>query len=306
MPSTNSSSSRSASGSTSRTAIVPGMMGVYNQLLGLNQQNYGNIISGYGNAQAMLANQMNSIYGGYNELMGQTMKMLGVDGGGWGVATAAANAIRQGSTQTQGQTQQAMINAGLGNTTVLQSATNQNRLQTNQAYSELGTQLADKAANYMTQIGLARQQAAVQITGMQSNLAGSYLNDLSGYRFQNTAGDLTGQFSNSWSNSSSQSAGMAVENPMMAGRGGGGGGGGGITSRASDPYFGGGGAPYTPYVPDLQAINYQANRPQSAYSGGSNQVQLSGGYADPRLWAGGSQAGRTGGGAAGYDVSRVA
>lgn len=278
MPSMQSSSSTSRSGQQSQTRIVPGMLDYSKHMTGLNMQNYENILSGYGNSQAMLAAGMNASYAGYNQLSDSAMHMMGVDGGGWGIATPAANRIRQDSTQTQGQTQQRMINAGLGNSTVLASMANQNRLQTNQAYGELGANLANHATGIMTQIGLARMQANTQILGMQANASNNYISTLGGYRFGNTVGDLTGQFSQGYSNANSQSQGMATGDPMMGGARGGGGGG-GITSRAADPYFGGGGQPYSPYSNDLTAINYAATRPQSfGYSGSSNVLNLSGGY----------------------------
>lgn len=274
MASTQSSSSYQRSGSTTKTAIVPGMMSVYNQLLGLNQQNYENILTGYQQGQQMLANSLNQVYQGYNEVEAKTMRLLGVDGGGWGVATPAANAIRQGSTKTQGETQQAMINAGLGNTTVLTSMRNQNQLQTNQAYGELGSKLADYAAGYASQIGLARQQAMLQGASLQSGLTQSYLGNLSGFKFQNTAGDLTGTFSRSWSEGGSQSQGMSTD-PIQMG-GGRSSGGGAAARRAADPtMYSGPTLPYQPFVQDLQAINYAATRPQAfGYSGGSNILQL--------------------------------
>jgi hypothetical protein len=282
------------------------MMGVYNQLLDLNQGNYNNILSGYQQGQQLLGQSLGQAYAGYGNIQDDVMRMLGVDGGGWGVATPGANQIRQDSTRTAGDIQQRMINAGLGNSTVMASMANQNRLQTNQAYGELSANLADKAAGYRSQIGLARQQAMMQGAGLQAQMSNNYLNTLGGYRFQNTAGDLTGQFSNSVGNSVSQSQAQSLEAPNYGGGGGYmGSRGTGITGRGADPNFGGGRQePYDPFAHDLTAINYAAGRPQTmGYSGGSNVLNFAG---DPRLWAGGNQSGRTGGGALGYDVSRLA
>ena len=299
MASMQSSSSQSRSGSQTQTRIVPGMMAVYNQLLGLNQQNYENIISGYGSAQQMLAGQLSQVYAGYGGIEDRVMRMLGVDGGGWGVATPAANAIRQQATAAQGSNMQNMINAGLGNTTLLANVTNQNSLQTNQAYGELGSKLADYAAGYAERIGLARQQAMLQGTGMQANLAAGYLSNLAGYQFQNTAGNLTGQFSRSWSEATSQSQGMS-QDPFYGGgsRGGSGRGGGGMNARANVAYD----MSPLPQMGTLTPFNYQQNQQISpwSYGGSSNVLQLSGNY------AGMNQPTRTGGGALGYDVSRLA
>jgi hypothetical protein len=282
MPSTQTSSSTSRSGSSSRTAMVPGMMAYSERMLGLNMQNYENILSGHAQGQQMLAGTLNRIYEGYGDIESRVMNMLGVNGGGWGVATPAANAIRQGATRTQGQTQQQMINAGLGNTSVMGNLTNQNQLQTNQAYGELGSKLADYAAGYTSQIGLARQQSAMQGAGLQAQMENNYVSTLGGYQFRNTVGDLTGQFSNSWSQGSSQSQGMSAESPMMGSRGGGGG-------RMNGGNFGVSQPSYDPYTPrpmgDLTAVNYGAARPSSfSYGGGGNVLNLSGGYGGD--WAG--------------------
>ncbi len=306
MASAQSSSSSSRSGSTSQTRIVPGMMAVYNQLLGLNQQNYQNLQSGYGDAQQRLASQLNTVYQGYGDIETRVMKMLGVEGGGWGVATPAANAIRQQATQAQGSNMQNMINAGLGNTTVLANLTNQNSLQTNQAYGELGSKLADYAAGYAERIGLARQQAMLSGAGMQSQLASGYLSNLAGYQFQNTAGNLLGTFSRSWSESQSQASGVS-QDPIMGGYGRGGYGSGGRGSTMNDRANVAYDLRPLPGLGDLTPFNYQAQRAASpyGYGGSSTTLNLSSGY-------GGNYAGssysptRTGGGRLGVDVSKIA
>lgn len=284
MPATHQSTSSSRSVSNTKTAVVPGMMGVYNQLLGLNQQNYSNILSGYQTAQQQLASSLGGIYSGYGDVENKVMKMLGVDGGGWGVATPGANAIRQQATQAQGATQQNMINAGLGNSTVLSSMTNQNALQTNQAYGELGSKLANYAAGYEERIGSARLNAMMQGTGMQANLATNYLGDLSHYQFQNTAGNLTGQFGQTVTNSQGQSSGLEYSMPQYntGGRGGGMSSGGGQAGNYP--------ASYNSASPDRPSTEWS---PYS-YQAQGGQVNLSGGYSNPNQmlmegnWAGGS------------------
>lgn len=252
MPSLNQSSSnqQSTSRSTSGTKMVPGMLGVYNQLLKLNQNNYQNVLGAYSQAQNNTASQLQNVYGGYQQIEQNIMGALGVKGGGWGVAAPAAEAIRRQGAQTQGQTQQSLVNAGLGNTSVLAAMSNQNMLNTQQAYGGLGSQLAQTAAGYMGQLGMARQGAMMQGIGMQSGLAGQYMGDLAGYRFANTAGSLTGSYGNSQGQSqgTSQGYGLGVDSPMGGGgRGGGGGGGNSGILRPFDHPAGAGIAPGSGY-----------------------------------------------------------
>ncbi len=199
----------SSSTSTSETRIVPGMMKVYNQLLDLNQKNYNNVLSIYQQGSQQLASQLPGIYAGYTDLENRVMSTLGMGeplgGNNWGVAQPAARQIQRDFAQTQGDTQQAMINAGLGNSTVLGNFRNQNTRMTGEAFATLGANLANYAAGYQRDIGLAQQAARMQGAQLQSNYALGGASTLAGYQFQNTAGPLTGQFSTSTSNSSGYS-----------------------------------------------------------------------------------------------------
>lgn len=172
--------------------MIPGMMGVYNQTLGLNEQNYANILGTYGRGAGQLAATLPGIYGGYGQLQSAIGQTLGVTGGGWGVAAPAAQAIQQTFAQTQGQTRQQMINAGLGNTTVGANISNQNALMASQAYAGLGAQLAQTYAGYEAQIGLAGLGAQMQGAGMQAQMAQATGSTLGGQKFGNTAGQLAG------------------------------------------------------------------------------------------------------------------
>lgn len=217
--------------STSQTRITPGMMDVYNDLLGKNVADYNNVLQGYTQAQTNLGQGLQGVMGDYNALEGQVMNTLGLSGGGWGAAAPAARDIQAAYTQQQGKSQQQAINSGLGNSTVLASMTRGNTLDAARAYGSLGAQLAQTAAGYQAQIALAQQSARMQGLGMQSGLAGNYLGHLAGYKFANTAGDLTGNY--------------ATSRHVDEGGGGGAGGGGSMPSAAlqqarqnADAYFG--------------------------------------------------------------------
>lgn len=226
MPFGGGSQSTGSQSSQSSTQIVPGMMDVYNQLLNLNQQNYGNILSAYTQGGNQLNQNLSGIQGGYSNLGAGIQNTLGMGqvlgkNGNWGVATPAAQAIGQTFAQQQGRTDQQMINAGLGNTTVRGNLQNQNALMAGQAYGGLGAQLAQTAAGYQSQVGLAGLGAQMQGAGLQSQFAQQYGSTLGGQHFQNTAGALTGGQSKSQGQNQSFAPGMSGRG--MGGMGGQGG-----------------------------------------------------------------------------------
>ncbi len=193
---------QSSGSSQSSTQIVPGMMGVYSDLLGRNQANYGNVLSAYTQGAQQQNTQLPGIYGGYKGVQSGVMDTLGMGAalgknGNWGVAQPAATAIGNSFQQAQANTAQQMTNAGLGNTTAVGSAQNQNAQAAAQQYGALGAQLAQTAAGYQSQIGQAGLGARMQGLGLQSQLAAQRGSTLGGYHFANTAGSLTGGFGSS-------------------------------------------------------------------------------------------------------------
>lgn len=221
--------SRSYAPGTSGMLPMPGAFQVYNQLLGLNAQNYQNTINAYLSGQNNINNNLNNILGGYGNLYSGIKNTLGVGGEGWGVALPGANAIEEQSAKARGDIRQGLINSGLGNSTVAAAMQNQNMLTTQRAYGELAANLANTAAGYAAKIGLEQQQAAMQGLGMQSSLSEAMGRTLGGYTFSNTAGPLYGSYS---------------YNPPQQGGGGGGGyrgGGGGGGSSYGGGYGAGSG-----------------------------------------------------------------
>lgn len=213
----------SGGSSTSGQQVLPGMMNVYNDLLNRNQGVYNQILSGYSEGQNRLGNVLPQIDQGYSALSQGVMNTLGLGGGGWGVAAPAVRAIQERFLQQQGTNRQNLINAGLGNTTVAASLANQNTNMAANAYANLGAQLADKAAGYQSQLGLAQQAARMQGLSARTGLTQNLLGVLGGYRFANTAGSLYGPYSTSTNYSSGSSSGGG------GGGGYGGGGGGGAS-----------------------------------------------------------------------------
>lgn len=141
---------------------------MYQQLMGYNLSNYNQILNSYGSQMESLGNIYQTVLGGVRDTLGQ--------GGGWGVATPAAQQIAQTYASRRGQTDQQMISSGLNNTTVRQSMQNQNALGEAQAYGGLGAQLANMYAGYQSQLG-------GQYMGQQAGLTGQLLGQLGGYQF---------------------------------------------------------------------------------------------------------------------------
>jgi hypothetical protein len=222
---TNYGQSSSLGTSSSGTQVLPQLFQGYQQLLNLNQNKYQNVLDAYQNGQSSLTGQLPGIYQGYGQIQGQVAKTLG-QGGDWGVATPAAQAIQRQFAQTRGQTDQQLINSGLGNTTLRGNLANQSTLQEGQAYGGLGAQLAQTYAGYQSQLGLSKQGAMMQGLGMQNQLSSGLGNALAGQNFSNTMGNLMGNQSQSQNASQSSNYGYG---------GGGGGGGGGAPGSYQSP-----------------------------------------------------------------------
>jgi hypothetical protein len=247
--------------SVSMPVMNPGAMGIYNQQLGLQLQNYSNILNGYSQAQNNIGRRVDQIAGGYDAAQRNVMNTLGVGNGGWGVAAPAAKEIQQSFLDTQGKNQQALISAGLGNSSLLAQSNNQANKMAGQAYASLGSQLATTAAGYQSQFALARQAAEMQGLGMQTNLSQSYLGNLAGYNFMPKV-DLYGQYS-----------------AHNDGSGGGGGGGGSMAGGRPSNW-----APSSGFGDDAWANRYGAPNNlgyAGAYTNGSAYSQPAMGYAAP-------------------------
>jgi hypothetical protein len=200
--------SQSTGSSQQRTDVVPGMLPIYNQLLGLNRQNYGNVMNAYQQGQQRAAAQLPGVYGGYGQLSSDVMNTLGMgqvlgQNGNWGVAGPAATAIADTFKETQGRNIDQLVSAGLGNTTENAALQQQAAQQATKSYADLGAQLATQAAQQQAQIGQAGLGAQMQGLGLQTDLTKGALGPL-GQPFANTAGSLTGGFGSSQQQSTSQ------------------------------------------------------------------------------------------------------
>lgn len=124
-------------------------LSVYNNMLNFASQNYQNITAGY---ESVLSNQRNAeaaVQAGYSNLQGNVHAMVQNIGAGQNLQNQQTYADAQGRTQNQ------MINAGLGNTTVMGQEQLKNTGNYAIAQNSLADQIAQLQAGYYTQIGLA-------------------------------------------------------------------------------------------------------------------------------------------------------
>lgn len=119
----------------------------YNTALGQNQANYNNILSGYQQTLQQQQTGQAAISKGYNQLYNQVL------GGIQGIGQSQAQAIADQYAQASGQSQQDLINRGLGNSTVLSSVQRGNQLDKSKADVALANQIAQLTAGYQSQLG---------------------------------------------------------------------------------------------------------------------------------------------------------
>lgn len=292
------------SASQSSPGLINDAMGLYNSMLDENMSRYSNVLGAYQSGQHNLTQQLPGVYQGYGDLSNKVMDTLGMgaalgQNGNWGVAAPAAQAIKAAGAKQAGGITQGLTNAGLGNTTAVSNAQNQNTFNTNQAYGGLGAQLANTVAGYQSDIGKSGLAARMQGLGMMTGLTQGALGPL-GQQLQ-APFNPTGQYSSSTGvgqnqstnqNGSQQSSKNNSQSVSPSGGGGGsgsgssgnlgfglapsGGGGGGSSGLSSsgpfgvmpgNPYGGLGGGVVAPSGGSTQQV------------GGGRQVASAGGHA---------------------------
>jgi len=121
----------------------------YQNALAMNEAQYGNILQGY---QQTLGNQVNAqqaLQGGYTGLYNNVMGTI------QGIGASQSQNIQDVYAQQQGQMQNSMINRGLGNTTVMDSAQRGLTADQTKAQTALANQMAQLTAGYQSNLGLA-------------------------------------------------------------------------------------------------------------------------------------------------------
>src|SRR5262245_26189550 len=166
MPSSQFSTSTGRSGSESGMRYSPERAAQWNWGVNALANQYADMTNLWQTGMQQSVSNWNQTFAYGNETEAKLMRMMGVEGGGWGIATPAANKIGETMRAAQGKTQGQMISSGLGNSTILASMTNQNALMGSRAYSELGANLANYATGHLKDVRM--QGANLRAQGAQA------------------------------------------------------------------------------------------------------------------------------------------
>lgn len=125
---------------------------------------YNTITSGYKGLANTLNTTQQGITQGYNQLSQDVLGTIK------GICQSQMQAVQCSFTKANAATQQQLINSGLGNSTVLQSAQRGNQMQEALAQTAVKNQFAQLYAGYQSNLGLAglnyQNQAAQQQTAL--------------------------------------------------------------------------------------------------------------------------------------------
>src|ERR1700677_3479531 len=216
---------------------------------------YNNTIAGYNSLAQQQAGAIAPITQGYSNLYNQVLGTI------CGIQQSQLQAVQCQFTKASAQSQQQLIGAGLGNSTVLQSAQRGNVAQEAQAQTQVQDQFAQLKAAYQSQLGLAGLNWQQQVLAQQTALGVQQLKCMM-IPLPNPAG-FANQYAAMTANRPTSSTG-----PMGGGAGGVQGlGSGGFRGRSGGACLsclggGGGGAMYSGYC--------------SPYSGRGGQQQCNG------------------------------
>lgn len=216
------SSANSTSTANSKSGQDPTLynqyLNQYNSYLGFHNDNYQNILDSYlgtpgsstkpatpgilGNISGI----SQQIKGGYDQLGSSVQAQI------QGTGLANQQDIAAQYAAQRGQSDQNLVSAGLGNTTVRSAAQRGLTLDESRAQTANSNQIAQLAAGYQSQIGqagLGEQQQAMNVIG---SLGSQYLQTLGGQRLDSPtwSPNQTTSSSNALSTSSSAAQGSSV------------------------------------------------------------------------------------------------
>lgn len=121
----------------------------YNSALAMNQQNYGNILQGYQQADRQQRRGLNDVSAGYDTLSKDVLAGIA------GTDASAKQQIEDSYAQQQGSATQGLVNAGLGNSTVTSAVGRGLQYDREKSYTSLANQMAQLSAGYQSQLGQA-------------------------------------------------------------------------------------------------------------------------------------------------------
>ncbi len=139
----------------------------YNSALSMNQQNYANILKGYQQTQLAQMGSQQAINKGYGKLLNDVLGHVAK------VGLSDRQSITDMYAQRGGETQQNLVGAGLGNSTVTESMRRGLTLDEAKANMQLSEQLSKMYAGYLSDIGTKqlayRERAGQARTGLSSD-----------------------------------------------------------------------------------------------------------------------------------------
>jgi hypothetical protein len=193
----------------------------YNTALNLNNQNYQNILSNYGQNVGAVQGQVGNVAAGYGALSQQVQGTIA------GIGKSQSQAIQDVYAQQAGGLNQQLTNRGLGNSTVVSSMQRGLTLDSQKAQIALANQIAQLTAGYQSQLGSAGLGAQMQGAGIMAGQGNALGGNLASYKTPYP----------SWPPNASQSRQSSMSPYQMGGRGGmmGGAGPSGMWS-GNDPY----------------------------------------------------------------------
>lgn len=137
------------SASQSLANLGTGYANAYNSALAMNQQNYGNILSGYQTTLGQNADARAGIGSGYDKLLSDVLGGIGSMG------QSRQRDLNAQYTQQSGAAAQQLVNRGLGNSTVQQSVQRGIGFDQARASNDLAEQVAMQTANFRSSLGQA-------------------------------------------------------------------------------------------------------------------------------------------------------
>lgn len=261
-------------------ALSASYANAYNAALGLNSQNYQNILAGYQQTAGNLNAATQQIVGGYNDLQTGVLNDLSNAG------ATQRQAINDTYAKEQGAAMQQLINRGLGNTTIQQGVQRGLIYDREKANVSLAEQIANLKASYRSNLGLAglnyQNQAALQ-NAAQANQQLQWMNSVQA-PYPDAA--AYSRLAEMWGAAQEAEKNRALMSQLQSGMGGGGQFGGGYSGIRGSAFGPSWGRVVNPLAGDSFAV------PPNFGGGGWLGGGIGGGYSDPvnvspLAWGGG-------------------
>lgn len=147
----------------------------YQSMLDAANQSYKDTLAGYQSALSGMQAQQAEISQGYNTLQANVL------GGLAGASKAASQEVADRYAWLGGKTDQQLISAGLGNTTVRGAMARGVTLDHAKAQTDVANTFANTAAGYQTNLGLAGLGYRANALGQQSAWQGAQLGYMGAY-----------------------------------------------------------------------------------------------------------------------------